>query len=216
MHPLEGLTAPEWTAADLVAHFGPIQLRRIRQDPAPGAATEQDVLDIYEREKRLYELVDGVLVEKAMGIQESFLAGLLVGLINNFARPQNPGFALGADGMARLKPGMVRIPDVSFIAWAQVPGRKVPRLAMLNFAPVLAVEVLSPSNTQQERDRKLQDYFATGVQVVWYIDDAHRTVQVFTAVDQSTTVREPAILTGDPVLPGFALPLQELFADLEQ
>ena len=216
MHPLEGLTAPEWTAADLVAHFGPIQLRRIRQDPAPGAATEQDVLDIYEREKRLYELVDGVLVEKAMGIQESFLAGLLVGLINNFARPQNPGFALGADGMARLKPGMVRIPDVSFIAWAQVPGRKVPRLAMLNFAPVLAVEVLSPSNTQQEMDRKLQDYFATGVQVVWYIDDAHRTVQVFTAVDQSTTVREPAILTGDPVLPGFALPLQELFADLEQ
>jgi len=216
MHPLEGLTAPEWTAADLVAHFGPIQLRRIRQDPAPGAATEQDVLDIYEREKRLYELVDGVLVEKAMGIQESFLAGLLVGLINNFARPQNLGFALGADGMARLKPGMVRIPDVSFIAWAQVPGRKVPRLAMLNFAPVLAVEVLSPSNTQQEMDRKLQDYFATGVQVVWYIDDAHRTVQVFTAVDQSTTVREPAILTGDPVLPGFALPLQELFADLEQ
>jgi Uma2 family endonuclease len=216
MHPLEGLTTPEWTVADLLARFGPIPHRRVRQDPPPGAATEQDVLDIYEREKRLYELVDGVLVEKTMGIQQSFLAALLVRLLGDFAAARKLGFVLGADGMARLAPGLIRIPDVSFISWAQVPGRKVPRLPMLNFAPVLAVEALSPGNTQEEMDRQLQDYFATGVQVVWYIDDARRTVQVFTAVDQSTVLREPDTLTGDPVLPGFALPLGELFADLEQ
>jgi hypothetical protein len=54
----------EWTAADLVERFGPIPLRRIRLDTPPGSATEQDVIEIYNREKRLYELVDGVLVEK--------------------------------------------------------------------------------------------------------------------------------------------------------
>jgi len=52
----------EWTAADLVERFGPIPLRRIRSDPAPGTATEEDVVEIHLREDRLYELVDGVLV----------------------------------------------------------------------------------------------------------------------------------------------------------
>jgi len=216
MHPLDGLTVPEWTAADLVARFGPIPLWRIRQDPAPGMATEQDVLDIYEREKRLYELVEGVLVEKTVGVQQSFLAVLLAGLLRDFVVQHKLGFVLGADGMARLAAGLVRIPDVSFVSWDQFPAGKVPRLAMLNVAPALAVEVLSPSNTREEMDRKLRDFFAAGVRLVWYVDDAHRTVQVYTAVDQSTTLREPDTLTGDPVLPGFALPLRDLFADLEQ
>src|SRR5262245_21079891 len=216
MHPPDGLTAPEWTAADLVSRFGPIPLWRIRQDPAPGAATEQDVLDIFEREKRLFELVDGLLVEKTVGGQQSFLAVLLAGLLRDFVDRQKLGFVLGADGMARLAPGLVRIPDVSFVSWDQFPGRKVPRLAMLNVAPVLAVEVLSPSNTQEEMERKLRDFFAAGVRLVWYVDDANRTVQVFTGVDQSTTLRESDTLTGDPVLPGFALPLRDLIADLEQ
>jgi hypothetical protein len=56
-----------WTAADLVEHFGPIPLYRIRHDPPPGAATEQDAIEIHDREDRLYELVEGVLVEKTMG-----------------------------------------------------------------------------------------------------------------------------------------------------
>src|SRR4051794_26948774 len=141
------LTPPaEWTVADLLARFGPIPHRRIRQDPAPGTATEQDVLDIHAREKRLYELVDGVLVEKTVGMQESFLAAFLGQLLSAFARGRDLGFVLGADGMARLAPGLVRIPDVSFIDWRRFPGRRVPPLAMFPFGPDLAVEVLSPSN----------------------------------------------------------------------
>ena len=206
----------DWTAADLLARFGPIPLRRIRHDPAPGTATEADVIELYEREKRLYELVDGVLVEKTMGIQESYLAAWLGGILGEFARTHQLGFVLGADGMARLAPGLVRIPDVSFISWKQVPSRRVPRQPMLDFAPVLAVEVLSPNNTSEEMDRKLQDYFQSGVQLVWYIDDVKRTVQVFTAIDQSTLLHEADTLTGGSILPGWSLPLRDLFAELEQ
>lgn len=62
--PATSVTASsDWTVADLLAHFGPIDHRRIRQEPAPGTATEQDVLDIHDRENRLYELMDGVLVD---------------------------------------------------------------------------------------------------------------------------------------------------------
>jgi hypothetical protein len=55
------------TVADLLQRFGPMRLRRIRFNPWPGTATEQDVLDIHVKEGRLFELTDGILVEKAMG-----------------------------------------------------------------------------------------------------------------------------------------------------
>ena len=72
--------------------------------------------------------------------------------------------------MARLAPGLVRIPDVSFIAWRQVPERHIPRVPMLTFAPDLAVEVLSPSNTAQEMNQKRHDYFAAGARLLWYVE----------------------------------------------
>jgi Uma2 family endonuclease len=209
-------TTMDWTVADLFAHFGPILYKRIRQNPAPGTATEQDVVEIHDREDRLYELVDGVLVEKAMGIQESFLAVLIARLLGEYADRHDRGFVLGSDGMARLAPGLVRIPDVSFISWGRVPNRRIPRVALLGFAPDLAVEVLSPSNTRQEMARKLHDYFAAGVLLVWYVDPVARTVEAFTGVTQSTLIHEGETLKGEPVLPGFALPLRDLFAQLEQ
>lgn len=210
------LAITDWTVADLYAHFGPIPHGRIRQEPPPGTATEQDVLAIHEREKRLYELVDGVLVEKTMGVQESYLAVLLAGLLGDFAGRHDLGFVLGADGMARLAPGLVRIPDVSFVSWDRVPGRQIPRVPMLGFGPDLAVEVLSPSNTREEMDRKLRDYFGAKVRLIWYVDPAARAVQVFTAIDQSAILREGDILSAEPLLPGFRLPVRNLFARLGQ
>jgi Uma2 family endonuclease len=212
-------TAPEavsgdWTVADLLSRFGPILHSRIRQAPAPGSATEADVIAIHDREDRLYELVDGVLVEKAMGVQESYLAVVLAGLLADYAGRHNLGFVLGADGMARLAPGLVRIPDVSFIAWRHFPDRRVPRAPILGLAPDLAVEVLSPGNTAQEMDRKLRDYFASGVQRVWYVAPVSRTVEIFATVDQVVLLHEDQRLTAEPVLPGFALPLRDLFAHL--
>ena len=140
---------PDWTAADLVERFGPIPLWRVRMVPAPGTATEQDVIDIHDREKRLCELVDGVLVEKTVGIQESYLALLIGGLINEFLRASALGIALGADGMAKLSTGLIRIPDVSFVRWERFPGRVIPAVPFLESGPDLAVEVLSPSNHGQ-------------------------------------------------------------------
>jgi Uma2 family endonuclease len=216
MSTISGPPPTEWTIADLFEAFGPIPFNRLRQHPAPGTGTEQDVTAIHDQENRLYELVDGVLVEKAMGIQESYLAVLLGRLLSEFVDRHNLGFVLGTDGMARLALGLVRIPGVWFISWKQVPERRIPRVAMLRFAPDLAVEVLSPTNTRQEMERKLHDYFTAGTSLVWYVDPKNRMVQVFTGVDQSTLLDQSQILTGEPVLPGFVLPLAELFARLAE
>ena len=204
----------DWTAADLVERFGPIPLWRIRFDPPPGTATEDDAVAIWEREKRLCELVDGTLVEKTVGYQEAYLAVLIATLLMNFVREQNLGIVLGADGMAKLAPGLLRIPDVSFIPWERHPDRKVPKLPYVPFAPSLAVEVLSPSNTAKEMSRKLDDYFRTGVRLAWYVDPEARTVEVFVARDRSTVLREDQALDGGEVLPGFSVPVARLFAEL--
>jgi Uma2 family endonuclease len=202
-----------WTAVDLANRFGPISLARIRSDPPPGQANEQDVLAIHQREKRLYELVDGILVEKTMGFREGFLAAELIRILGVYGAHVR-GAVVGADGMMRLAPGLVRIPDVSFILWDKFPGGRIAPDPIPDLIPDLAVEVLSEGNTPQEMQRKLDDYFAVGVRQVWYIDPNARTVELFTAPDRRILLHEGQILDGGPLLPGFSLLLREFFAKL--
>ena len=207
---------PRRTMADLLEQLGDIPLRRILAEPAPGTATEQDVIDIEAREKRLCELVDGVLVEKPMGFYESRVAAELIILLGIYLRQHDLGVVAGEAGLLRLMPGLVRIPDVSFVSWGRMPDPQGPRPAIPTLAPDLAVEVLSESNTEAEMERKLREYFAAGARLVWYIDREDRTARVYTAADQSTLLDESQTLDGGDVLPGFALPLRELFDRAER
>jgi Uma2 family endonuclease len=205
------------TLADLLEQLGGIAPDRVRFRPAPGTAAEEDVLAIRNSpERRLCELVDGVLVEKAMGLRESYLASVLITLLLTFVRPRNLGVVTAPDGTMRLAPGLVRIPDVAFISWDRLPNRRMPTESIPDVAPDLAVEVLSVGNTPGEMARKRQDYFAAGVYLVWQVDPRTRTVEIFTAPDQSTVLHEAQALDGGTVLPGFTVPLQELFAALDQ
>jgi Uma2 family endonuclease len=209
-------TAAIETLADLLEQLGSIAPERVRFRPAPGTATEEDILAIRNSpERRLCELVDGVLVEKAMGLRESYLASVLITILVTFVRPRNLGLVTAPDGTMRLAPGLVRIPDVAFISWDRLPNRRVPTEPIPDLAPDLAVEVLSVGNTPGEMARKRQDYFAAGVHLVWQVEPSTRTVEVFTTLDQSTVLHEDQILEGSTVLPGFTLPLQELFAALD-
>src|SRR5688500_1708995 len=134
---------PGWTAVDLAERFGPIPIDRIVNRPRPGQATEKDAIDLADRKVRFCELVDGILVEKAMGVFESLIAIEIARLIGNFARPRNLGVVIGEAGMLRLAPGLIRMPDVAFLAKAKFPGGKIPRNSAWSLAPDLAVEVLS-------------------------------------------------------------------------
>jgi Putative restriction endonuclease len=116
------------TVADLLKRLGNIPPERVRLSPAPGTATEEDVIRVLDRENRLCELVEGTLVEKATGIEESIIAGLILTCLNNFVRPRKLGIVTGADGTLKLFPGMVRIPDVAFISWDRLSDRKLPKV----------------------------------------------------------------------------------------
>ena len=205
-----------WTIADLMQRFGSMPLARICQSPPPGTATEQDVLDWEARENRLFELVDTVLLEKTLGFYEAYLASLLATSLTNFVQQNHLGIVTGADGMMRLAPGLVRIPDVAFLSWDRLPNRQVPREPLPDVVPDLAVEILSASNTQQEMEQKLKDYFATGVRLVWYIDPSTQRVSVYSGVDAEQVFTAPQTIDGGDVLPGFALSLADFFREPQQ
>ena len=195
------------TVADLLARLGGISARRVRLRPTPGTATERDVIEIHDRENRLFELVDGVLVEKVMGFDESIEAVLLATSLMNYLRVHDLGKVIGADGMMKLFPGLVRIPDVAFISWARYPKGKRQRGEIPAVVPDLAVEILSKGNTRKEMARKLGEYFRAGVRLVWYVAPKTRTVKVYTSPDQLAELGEADSLDGGDVLPGFSLPI---------
>ena len=207
---------PIRTLADLLDRLGRVPLERIRFHPPPGTATERDVLEIAAREDRLCELVDGVLVEKPMGYGESILALFLGRMLGNFVAPRNLGHVTGEQGMLRLFPGLVRIPDVAFASWNRFPQRRWTGEPIPALVPDLAVEVLSESNTPAEMSIKIGEYFSAGVQLVWLVDPSLRTATVFTAADNSVTLHEQDTLDGGTVLSGFTLSLRELFAELDR
>jgi Uma2 family endonuclease len=201
------------TLADVLHQIGDVPLERIRAHPAPGTATEEDVIAALESlEKHICELVDGVLVEKAVGSKEGLLAGVIVQLLWNYLEENDLGVVVPGDGPLRLKVGLVRVPDVSFIPWSRLPGGEFPDDPIAAVVPTLAVEVLSESNTKAEMARKLRDYFDAGVRLVWFIEPKTETATVYTSPTKARQIDKGGTLEGGKILPGFTLSLKDVFA----
>ncbi|MBV8076897.1 MAG: Uma2 family endonuclease, partial [Planctomycetaceae bacterium] len=113
-------------------------------------------------------------------------------------------------------PGLVRIPDVAFASWDRFAEGRIPLDPIPDLVPDLVVEVVSEGNTVAETDRKRREYFRAGVRLVWMIEPKDRTAAVFTSPEQSARLDEAQTLDGGAVLPGFALPLRDLFAELDR
>lgn len=196
------------TLADLVNRLGDIPLDRIRMHPSPGNATEEDLI---QAARPLCELVDGVLVNKAMGYYESRLALVLGGIFDAFLQEHDFGFVVGPDALTRLQPNQVREPDMSFVRWERLPDRKVPRDPIASLPPDLAVEILSSGNTKREIDRKIREYFDAGVRVVWILDPPSQTLKVYTSIEESILLTVNDTLECAELLPGFSLAIREWF-----
>jgi Uma2 family endonuclease len=201
------------TVADLIDRLGGIPAERIRLQPPPGMATEQDLIRLLDAEdKRICELIDGVLVEKAMRTREALFALYLGRMIGNYAEEFDLGVVLGGDGPYRFRLGLVRVPDVSFVSWARLPGDEFPDDPIAEVVPDLAVEVLSKSNTLAEIELKLDNYFEAGVRLVWVIDPKKQRAKIYSSRSRMQEIGTESALLGSKVLPGFRLALRDVFA----
>ena len=80
-----------------------------------------------------------------------------------------------------------------------------------DFAPDLAAEVVSGSDTFGDIDAKVRQYLDSGVRLVWLIDPLMRTVTAHTPVDHPRLFSDTDDLVGDPVLPGLRIPVRRIF-----
>jgi Uma2 family endonuclease len=203
------------TVGELLDRLGGIPADRVRFHPIPGSAVEQDLLDLDAKGDRRCELVDGTLVEKPMGLEESVLAIIIASVLREFVIPRNLGLVAGETGMFRLFPGCIRMPDVAYACHARRKGRPITQPAP-DMAPDLAVEVLSESNTAREMKKKRDEYFSSGVKLVWMFDPRKHTVAVYTGPGTPIVLQLNDTLDGSDVLPGFTLPIKPLFDEMYQ
>lgn len=206
--PVDALTVEE-----IAARVGAVPFWRIRtSDPEPGAATEEDVERIRCQEDRLYELIDGVLVEKAVSDKSSMLAAELIYILASFIKPRRLGWLLAPDGYFRLFGRLMRAPDVSFSRRDQRAGGKPLDRGYSRTAPALAVEVFSPGNTVRELEQKRAEFFKAGTEMFWIVYPEQEQIVVATPDSEPRTLHGDDILEGGAVLPGFTLKVGDLFA----
>jgi len=158
------------------------------------------------------ELVQGELIMMSpAGSRHGAVVARLTGRIVAFVEERRLGAVFGAETGFQIqqKPDTVRAPDVAFVQVSRIPA-DLPE-GFFPGPPDLAVEVVSPSDRASEVLAKVQDWLEAGCAVVWVVDPETRRIFVYQGVEVSV-VKESGALAGGDLLPGFSLPVAEIFA----
>lgn len=163
-----------------------------------------------------YELVWGEVIAKSgTSLQKGWISAQVLGFLGMFLRLNPIGIPLApANYHLPNDPHNDRVPDVSFIR----TDRNLPTIEQGSapFIPDLAVEVKSDGNTYKELREKASYFLNGGARLVWLVYPARREVEVCTlaaggGLHIQTLNGEGAVLNGGDVIPGFSLPLRDLF-----
>lgn len=167
----------------------------------------------------LYEVVDGEAKEVShMGAAANILAvelALLLGRVRTAPRDVialETLFALPAPVNRRRRPDVAYVPAARVRAsWPPPPGEDPPAM---DAVPTLVVEVISPTDLMVELEEKRLEYFAAGVTTVVFAFPTFRTIHVHDSAARARVLTEADTLDVGAALPGFAVPIAELFAPL--
>lgn len=171
----------------------------------------EDLLRMPGNQRR--ELVRGELREMPpAGFEHGGLAWRIASRVGRFVDERRLGQCRIAETgyLLQRDPDTVRAPDFSFVSAARLS--RSPRAdGFFPGAPDLAVEVISPSETHQETEEKVNDYLAAGAQQVWVVNPLRRTVTIHRPDAPPVLLNEQDSLDGGALLPGFSLPIADIF-----
>lgn len=163
-----------------------------------------------------YEVIDGVRVEMPpMSADASEITSELARHLGNFAVGAGRGRCL-AETLVKLPLPVdrQRRPDAIYVPYSRwAKGRGVPRVNAWEILPELCVEVVSPTDLADEVWDKVLEYFRAGVSSVWVVHPRQQTVHAYDSPKQVRVLDRSDTLGGGTFLPGFGLPLAELFPD---
>jgi Uma2 family endonuclease len=163
-----------------------------------------------------YEIVNGELIDMGnSGALHGYVCSTLMILLGGYIRIQNLGAMFDSSTAFKMKNGNKRSPDISFFAKERLQGMTELPSGFLEGAPDLAVEVLSPGNTVEEIDEKIAEYFENGTRLVWVISPTQHYILVYRSAQEPDRLLKSAnSLDGEDVIPGFTLPVADLFQKL--
>jgi Uma2 family endonuclease len=162
-------------------------------------------------------LIAGVLRERPMTRRNRFHSFVMTRTAQELAnwldrQPAPRGQVLTGDAGVRLRrdPDTTVGVDIAYVA-AEVLARQPTESTIVEGAPVLAVEILSPNDTVEEVNEKIDAYLRAGVALVWVIDTYRRTVTAHRPDAEPALFNVRQELTGAPHLPGFTVAVRRLF-----
>ena len=163
-----------------------------------------------------YEVVNGELVEMGnSGAKHGNVCSTLMILLGGYVRLQRLGAMFDSSTAFKMQNGNKSSPDISFVAKERLQGLSELPDGFLEGAPDLAVEVLSPGNTVEEIHDKLVEYFENGTRLAWVIHPKENYLLVYrSAQEPDRLLKSSDCLEGEEIVPGFSLPIAELFQTL--
>ena len=163
-----------------------------------------------------YELVDGELVDMDGAPPHGKITGEIYLLIRLHLRATGLPMDVGVSTGFQMNLYTLRVPDVQVTTWERMAAYDEAAGGWPNFAPDVAIEVVSPSNTPAELNRKTEEYFANGTQAVWIADAGPRTVAIRRPGQPERIFGPDDMLYGDPEIPGFVCAVADVFAVLDR
>jgi len=166
------------------------------------------------QDEPLYEIVNGQRVDlPPMSAYATWLASHLHGRLGSYVEAKGLGTPVAAMlFVLDAEHDLCRRPDVAFVSTARWPlDRVLPMTGDWEVVPDLAVEVISPNDVFKDVLAKVREYFHYGAQVVWVIAPEERQVYVYDAPTHVRILTGQDEVTGGEVVPGFRLPLRQLF-----
>jgi Uma2 family endonuclease len=129
-----------------------------------------------------------------------------------WAEKDGTGIAFDSSTGFTLPNGAIRSPDVSWVAreqWNALTAEQ--RKGFAPLCPDFVVELRSPMDQLPILQQKMQEYLENGARLGWLIDPIERRVHIYCPGQSVEVLDNPTTLSGDPVLPGFVLHMNELW-----
>ncbi len=156
-----------------------------------------------------HELDEGELIVMPPPETRHGIVQLAVGEALRQAVRKAGGGIVASECGFRLSPGVVRGPDVAFVS--EEKRSRIPRRGYCEFAPDIAVEILSPNDNAGQLQRKIAQYLAAGTTIVWILDADALTATIYEKSGEFRTLNADDMIDAPALLPGFAVPVRTLF-----
>lgn len=172
-----------------------------------------DELLLLPRGEFRYELLKGELKKMApAGFEHGVVIVRLTSRLAQHIEANDLGVVCGAETGFKIAhdPDTVRAPDIGFVTHERISQIGITKKYFPG-APDLAVEVLSPGDTAEEIDEKVDQWLLAGAHAVWVVSPERRTVKVHHSLNDITLLTEADELDGGDVVKGFRCRVGEIF-----